>query len=378
MKADSAPTSGIFTAEGQVVTYVYTKDPIPGASVIAHYQDGDGNKIAPDETFNGNIGDTYTTEQKVITDYTFKEMKADSAPASGKFTTEGQEVTYIYTKDVIPAAPVTVNYQDVNGNKIADDITLNGNIGDTYSTEQKVITGYTFKEVKTGSAPTSGSFTAESQTVTYVYTKDSVAGASVIAQYLDNKGNKIAADISLSGNIGDAYTTEQKAIAGYTFKEIKAGSAPTKGTFTATAQKVTYIYTKNPTPGASVVTQYLDSEGNRIAADITFNGNIGDAYATEQKVIAGYSFKEIKAGSASTKGTFTAAEQKVTYIYTKDGSTTPPSTDNSSETKTNTPEETTDKQLPNTGEQSSVSILMFGLALLSVAVFLSFKLKTKK
>ncbi|MGL5897113.1 MAG: MucBP domain-containing protein, partial [Lactococcus lactis] len=45
-----------------------------------------------------------------------------------------------------------------------------------------------------------------------------------------------------SGNVGDDYTTEQKDIDGYTFKEVQ-GSAT--GTFTDQAQTVTYVYTKN-------------------------------------------------------------------------------------------------------------------------------------
>ena len=45
-----------------------------------------------------------------------------------------------------------------------------------------------------------------------------------------------------SGNIGDPYSSEQLTINGYTFKEV-AGNP--NGTFTDTAQSVTYVYTKN-------------------------------------------------------------------------------------------------------------------------------------
>ncbi|MCT1193543.1 LPXTG cell wall anchor domain-containing protein, partial [Lactococcus lactis] len=61
-------------------------------------------------------------------------------------------------------------------------------------------------------------------------------------KYVDTDGNKISDDVVKSGNVGDAYTTEQKTIAGYTLKEVQ-GSAT--GTFTDQAQTVTYIYTKN-------------------------------------------------------------------------------------------------------------------------------------
>ncbi|WP_282799477.1 MucBP domain-containing protein, partial [Lactococcus lactis] len=44
-----------------------------------------------------------------------------------------------------------------------------------------------------------------------------------------------------SGNIGDNYTTDQKAIDGYTFKEVQG---KTTGVFTNQAQNITYVYTK--------------------------------------------------------------------------------------------------------------------------------------
>ena len=64
----------------------------------------------------------------------------------------------------------------------------------------------------------------------------------VTAKYVDTDGKKISDDVVKSGNVGDAYTTEQKTIAGYTFKEVQ-GSAT--GTFTDKVQTVTYVYTKN-------------------------------------------------------------------------------------------------------------------------------------
>ncbi|MFQ6324448.1 MucBP domain-containing protein [Lactococcus garvieae] len=206
------------------------------APITAHYQDVDGNKIADDEVKFGNIGEDYTTEQKDIDGYTFKEVKGDT---SGKFTDKAQSVTYVYTKDPAAGADVTVHYQDVDGNKIADDDVKFGNIGEDYTTEQKDIDGYTFKEVK---GDTSGKFTDKAQSVTYVYTKDPVAGADVTAHYQDVDGNKIADDVVKSGNIGEDYTTEQTDIDGYNFKEIQGNAS---GTFSDQPQEVVYVYVKD-------------------------------------------------------------------------------------------------------------------------------------
>ena len=75
------------------------------------------------------------------------------------------------------------------------------------------------------------------------YTKTPVAGGNVTAKYVDENGNPIADDVIASGNVGDPYSTTQKDVAGYTFKEVQGN--PT-GSFTDQDQTVTYVYTKNP------------------------------------------------------------------------------------------------------------------------------------
>ena len=78
---------------------------------------------------------------------------------------------------------------------------------------------------------------------TVTYTKTPVAGGNVTAKYVDENGNPIADDVIASGNVGDPYSTTQKDVPGYTFKEVQGN--PT-GSFTDQDQTVTYVYTKNP------------------------------------------------------------------------------------------------------------------------------------
>ena len=221
---------------------VYIYDSIEVSAVRKHgnvtvkYVDGAGNTIDY-VVKNGNAGDSYTTEQKAIPGYTFKEIQGS---ASGQFTDQEQTVTYVYTKDPVAGANVTAKYVDEAGKTISDDVVKNGNVGDSYTTEQKAIPGYTFKEIQ-GSA--SGQFTDQEQTVTYVYTKDPVAGANVTAKYVDENGKTISDDVVKNGNIGDDYSTEQKAIPGYTLNFIKYSASG--GQFTDKEQTITYVYTKN-------------------------------------------------------------------------------------------------------------------------------------
>ena len=78
-------------------------EPVKEGNVTANYVDEDGNVISDQVITNGNIGDPYSTEQKTIDGYTFKEVQGNP---TGEYVEGIIEVTYIYTKDVDPVDPV--------------------------------------------------------------------------------------------------------------------------------------------------------------------------------------------------------------------------------------------------------------------------------
>ena len=281
----NVPQNGVYIYDSIEVLSYRLKPIIASPGVVVKYLDENSSQeISPSVTLTGNIGDPYSTEQKAIPGYTFKEVQGQR---TGQFNSDAQTVTYIYTKDPVAGANVTAKYVDENGKTISDDVVKNGNIGDDYSTEQKAIPGYTFKEVQ-GSA--SGQFTDKEQTVTYVYTKDPVAGANVTAKYVDENGKTISDDVVKNGNIGDDYSTEQKAIPGYTFKEVQ-GSA--SGQFTDKEQTITYVYTKNsvtpvkPTePGTTQTNENNTETPVKNTTNVSLNNNVstlGSVSTTNEK-----------------------------------------------------------------------------------------------
>ncbi|WP_125767160.1 MucBP domain-containing protein [Lapidilactobacillus wuchangensis] len=372
------------TANGGTLTQIQPYSlATSAADVTVNYQDEAGKEVAPSETLTGLVGDDYQSELKTVAGYTFKEVKDNNA--TGKFTDAAQTVTYVYTKDPVKGADVTVNYEDEAGNEIAGSETLTGNVGADYVSEQKAIAGYTFKAVKDNNA--TGKFTDAAQTVTYVYTKDPVKGADVTVNYQDEAGNKVADSETLSGNIGDSYTTEQKTVPGYTFKEVKQSRMA--GIFTDTAQTVTYVYTKDPVVTSNVYAQYQDEAGHELAKTEAFQGAIGTTYQTQQKTIAGYHFKQVT--GAQPTGLFTTAAQTVTYIYTKDPVTPTkpvvPGTDDNSNIllpKTGGSQTVAPKQvanqtkqqaaatLPKTNEKRQLGLQIAGLAVLVLTAGLLF------
>ena len=150
------------------------------AAVITHYQDQEGNQLAPNDVQTGGLNTPYTTKPKDITGYTLAETPAN---ASGSFADNTiTDVVYLYKKAPTPTKPpvnpvvpskaanVIVHYQDESGNSLTSDIVLSGNVGDGYTTDTKEFNGYHLKSRPTNAT---GFFSTQAQDVTYIYAKDS-------------------------------------------------------------------------------------------------------------------------------------------------------------------------------------------------------------
>ncbi|EAC2770310.1 class 1 internalin InlJ [Listeria monocytogenes] len=229
--------TGTFTTTSQSVTYVYTKNIVAAEPVTVNYVDDTGKTLAPSETLNGNVGDTYNATAKQIDGYT---LSAEPTNATGQFTSSAQTVNYIYTKNPAPEKGVVeIHYVDENNKQLSSATKISGTVGDNYTTEPKNIDGYTLTTTPDNAT---GTFNTSSQTVTYVYTKNIVAAEPVTVNYVDANGKTLAPSETLNGTIGDTYNATAKQIDGYT---LSAEPTNATGQFTNSAQIVNYIYTKN-------------------------------------------------------------------------------------------------------------------------------------
>ncbi|EAD9908186.1 LPXTG cell wall anchor domain-containing protein [Listeria monocytogenes] len=206
----------------------------------------------------------------------------------------------------VKGGDVTVQYKDTTGAVLADSTTLSGNVGENYTTTAKTIDGYSLTTTPTNA---NGTFSTNPQTVTYTYTKDPIA-QPVTVNYIDTDGKTIAPTETLSGNIGENYTTTAKTIQGYTLTTTPANA---KGTFSTEAQIINYIYEKNPDLAQPITVDYRSSTGQKISKSEVLTGNIGESYSTQPKTIAGYT---LTTTPPNAKGTFTTNAQTVTYVYT--------------------------------------------------------------
>ncbi|EDG4115342.1 class 1 internalin InlJ [Listeria monocytogenes] len=229
--------TGTFTTTSQSVTYVYTKNIVAAEPVTVNYVDDTGKTLAPYETLNGNVGDSYNATAKQIDGYT---LSAEPTNATGQFTSSSQTVNYIYTKNPAPEKGVVeIHYVDENNKQLSSATEISGTVGDNYTTEPKTIDGYTLTTTPDNAT---GTFNTGSQTVTYVYTKNIVAAEPVTVNYVDANGKTLAPSETLNGTIGDTYKATAKQIDGYT---LSAEPTNATGQFTNSAQTVNYIYTKN-------------------------------------------------------------------------------------------------------------------------------------
>ncbi len=176
-------TDGYMTEGTIEVVYVYKKIP---AKVIVRYlekdetpEDNSDNKVLyPEETIEGYVGDSYTTNRKEIVNYKPAEPEPDNK--EGNMTEEDIYVIYYYEK--IPSGKVIVKYVDIDTMEeilYKDEETgeyktyreeSQGYIGEKYETEAKEIVYYKLVE-ETMPANKEGKYTEEDIYVTYYYEK---------------------------------------------------------------------------------------------------------------------------------------------------------------------------------------------------------------
>ena len=295
--------TGTFKTEVQNVKYIYQAIPKPRGTVNVTYVDEQDAKLADPVTLEGEVDASYTTEKKEITGYNFLRVEG---PETGNFKTEVQNVKYIYQAIPKPRGTVNVTYVDEQDTKLADPVTLEGEVDATYAAEKKEITGYNFLRVE---GPATGTFKSEVQNVKYIYQAIPKPRGTVNVTYVDEQDAKLADPVTLEGEVDASYTTEKKEITGYNFLRVEG---PATGTFKSEVQNVKYIYQAIPKPRGTVNVTYVDEQDAKLADPVTLEGEVDASYTTEKKEITGYNFLRVE-GPAT--GTFKSEVQNVKYIY---------------------------------------------------------------
>ncbi|MFS1088164.1 MucBP domain-containing protein [Enterococcus casseliflavus] len=327
--------NGTYSETAQEVVYVYERS--NAAPVTVKYEDTEGNELAAPTVMNGKIGLPYTSEAKTIPGWYVSKTPTN---ANGTYSETVQEVVYVYERS--DAAPVTVKYEDTEGNELATPTVMNGKVGLPYTSEAKAINGWYVSQTPTNA---NGTYSETAQEVVYVYERSDAAPVTV--KYEDKEGNQLSAPTVLSGKIGLPYTSEAKTIPGWYVSQTPTNA---NGTYSETAQEVVYVYERSD--AAPVTVKYEDKEGNQLAEPTILSGKVGLSYESNAKEISGW---RVSKTPKNAKGTFSDAVQEVIYVYSADKENEPgeDSGKDTPESENKTPEEENGNSSGNNNKQTN-------------------------
>lgn len=252
------------------VTYTVNVKEVHDVNIA--YVDADTQKVLTSETVKGNSHkplDYKSRYDELVAEYAKKgyELVKTDLPfdASGNIqlpTDKHDDFNYkVYLREV---HQVTVNYVDLDTGKVVKTDTVKGNSHTpiAYADQMKQALaelaqkGYTFDQKdsalpvdKNGDIQLPADLTGN---VTYqvgvrikkapVSDNQPAIVVGVIVHYQDNKGNQLAPDEQVVGQVGSSYLTHAKEIPSYTLETVRGHATGTIGQQTA---KVTYYYVKD-------------------------------------------------------------------------------------------------------------------------------------
>ena len=303
------PEEKTIVMQREEVVVIYWYSYVSGGVIEKHIDDITG-EVLDEKVYEGTEGDPYSTSEKEFPIYDLVEEKYP-ANSKGTMTRDVIEVKYYYIK----RASVRVEYIDkISGEKLTEDVIINGHENDPYTTEEKEFEGYDLVEIPenaTGEMKITvnedGTYETEI-VVTYYY---KYISAGVIEKHIDEITGEVLAEEEYKGYEGDKYKTEEKEFTGYDLVEEKYPEN-SEGTMTREVIEVDYYYIKK----ANVRVEYIDKlTEEKLTEDVIISGHENDEYKTEQKEFEGYDFIEVV---GETEGVMNPDEEIIiTYYYLK-------------------------------------------------------------
>lgn len=185
----------------------------------------------------------------------------------------------------------------LTGEKLEEDVVIDGHENDEYQTEAKDFKKYNLEEIPenaTGKMVVTknedGSYNTET-IVQYYYIKQS---AGVLEKHIDISNDKVLAQEKHTGNIGDEYDILSKEFENYELVEKDENGnskLPTnsKGTMEEDLIEVNYYYIKK----LKVTVEYIDKQSGEKLDTYEIIGYEGDKYEAEDKQFDGYDLEEV-------------------------------------------------------------------------------------
>ncbi|GEN94009.1 MucBP domain-containing protein [Pediococcus ethanolidurans] len=243
------------------ITFIYE---IAHGSITVNYVDETGHTLQPNKSITGDMGESYAVSPADLTHlgYVYVELGQNSAPENGILTNQNQTVIFVYRFSATVPTPekagtLTIRYVDEAGRTISPELTREGFVGNGYNVSPADLSnqGYHYVGLAEGSAPSNGSLTAQSQTVTFVYhlnSEETIPENSLLTvKFVDKNGKEIHSSFVKAGYQGNGYEITPLTIEGYHYIGLASGSAPLSGSLDASVVTVILVYAKtdDQTPG---------------------------------------------------------------------------------------------------------------------------------
>lgn len=247
-------------------------------NVMATYKDTEGNTLASNYTNNGLAGSEYTTPQKEIFGYTFKEVNGDDKEG---IYVENKElvVNYVYTKNA-------GNIEESDVKKDGSDIV--GSINDVFNytiTASGEITEYV------GNATL-----VVTDILPFAINEDkSDYGNRCIYNKEDNTITcEVVYNITEEEYVDGVYTINEEFNLNLVFKDIDTDIVVNKVTSNIILDKINVIdedEKETEIVKGNVIATYKDTDGNELTEEVKTTDVVGKEYATSEKEFAGYVLK---------------------------------------------------------------------------------------
>lgn len=133
--------------------------------------------------------------------------------------------------------------------------------------------------------------------------------STVTVYYKDVTGKIIAPTQTITGFVGETYSTTQLTLEGYDFDSVTPNVS---GVFTEEPIEVTYTYREQEVVYGSVTVKYLDADSVKLKNDVVITQPVGTTYTASQDVLEGYTFDRV-VGDAT--GIITVEPKEVIFYY---------------------------------------------------------------
>ena len=311
-KLPANPTTQITITKATLETIKITNAKKTGTVTVHHYIEGTTTKVplakggtADDETKTGNVGDMYATKARTDISNAY-ELVAEPTNSSGNYIDGNIEVIYYYRS--IATSVLVHHYLEGTTTKLADDVTIDGIVGNDYTTSvANVDSKY---ELVSMPANASGKMTKAQIVVIYYYrVKDT---SVLVHHYIEGTTTSLSADVTIKGKVDESYSTTKASDIASKY-ELVSTPANASGKMTVAQTVVIYYYRLKDT--SVLVHHYLEGTTTKLANDVTIKGKVDDEYKTVVATDLINGKYDLVAEPSNKNGTMTEAQIVVIYYY---------------------------------------------------------------